>query len=408
MPHAAKPATSSPDIRWRILLLLVAARAGLGLQFQTMASVGDDVAVAFGLDHAGIGLLIGLFMLPGLVLALPAGFLGRLVSDRLLASGGLALLCAGGLLSGLADGTGAIGAGRMIAGAGFLVTTLYFTKMIADWFDGREIATAMSALAMAWPLGIALGQIGHAWLALGYGWPAPFLAASAYCAVAALAILAAYRAPDRRAARPSARLTLSRREWTLIILAGLAWALFNAGYIVYLGFAPQMLQALGQAPVTAAAIISVASWVMIASGILCGRLADSFGGRGPILAVAMVASALALGLVTLPGGGIAGSLLLGLVGMAPAGVIMAMAGAALPPEARAFGMGVFFTLYHVATTAAPPVAGALRDATDSAAAPLVLGGALFLAVLPAVIAYGRVINRPETGGGSGIPEVALK
>ena len=63
-------------MRWRILALLFAARVGLGFQFQTMASVGGDLSDAFGLDNAEIGLMIGLFMAPGLFLALPAGFSG--------------------------------------------------------------------------------------------------------------------------------------------------------------------------------------------------------------------------------------------------------------------------------------------------------------------------------------------
>lgn len=41
-----------------------------------MASVGGDLSDAFGLDNAEIGLMIGLFMAPGLFLALPAGFSG--------------------------------------------------------------------------------------------------------------------------------------------------------------------------------------------------------------------------------------------------------------------------------------------------------------------------------------------
>jgi MFS family permease len=393
----AQPTLHARTTRWTILLLLVAARAGLGLQFQAMGSVGDEVSVAFGLDHAGVGLLIGLFMLPGLFLALPAGFLGRYAGDRALAGGGLVLLSAGGIVSGLADGALAIGAGRIIAGIGFLVTTLYFTKMVADWFDGREIATAMSALAMAWPLGIAVGQIGHAWLSQTHGWSAPFVAASGYCAVAALAVLVAYRTPIRDVPQMPARLSLTRREWTLILLAGTAWALFNAGYIVYLSFAPQMLQAHGLPAITAAAIISVASWVMIASGVLCGSFSDRFGGRGVILTVAMTASAFALVLITVPGAGMVGSLLLGLVGMAPAGIIMAMAGAALPPETRAFGMGVFFTIYHVATTSAPALAGGVRDMTEAPAAPLILGAVFFLSVIPVVLAYGRV-QRSATSG----------
>jgi hypothetical protein len=64
--------------RWHILALLFLARTALGFQFQTLASVGDNLAVALGLDYAEIGLLIGLFMAPGVLLALPADLLGAL------------------------------------------------------------------------------------------------------------------------------------------------------------------------------------------------------------------------------------------------------------------------------------------------------------------------------------------
>jgi hypothetical protein len=70
-----------------------------------------------------------------------------------------------------------IGAGRILAGAGFLFANLYFTKMIADRFAGKEIATAMSILVMSWPFGIAMGQIGHEWLAETIHWSWPFYAA---------------------------------------------------------------------------------------------------------------------------------------------------------------------------------------------------------------------------------------
>lgn len=64
-----------------ILDLLVLARTSLGLQSQTLASVGDDLAVAFRLHYAGIGLQIGLFMGPGVLLALLVDLWGRYVAD---------------------------------------------------------------------------------------------------------------------------------------------------------------------------------------------------------------------------------------------------------------------------------------------------------------------------------------
>ncbi len=383
-------------MRWRILALLFFARIGLGLQFQTLASVGDDLVVAFGLGLAEIGVLIGLFMAPGLALALPAGFAGRYASDRALAGLGLAALAAGGALSAVAADAWTIGAGRLVAGVGFLLSTLYLAKMVADWFSGREIATAMSVLVMSWPFGIAIGQIGHAWLALNFGWRAPFEAASLYCILAAAAVVIFYRPAQAAPAQPATSapgLGLARAEWGLILLAGLAWGAFNAGYVGYLAHGPAMLETHGYPAFEAAAVTSIGSWLMILSGTACGMLVDRTGRRGLILGLCMAAAALSLALLAVPGMGAPASLLFGLVGMAPAGAIMALAAEAVAPQRRAFGMGVFFTVYYAVMTVCPPVAGRLSDATGGAGAALGFAALLFLAVLPAAWAFGALKAR---------------
>jgi MFS family permease len=79
--------------------------------------------------------------------------------------------------------------------------------------------------------------------------------------------------------------------------------------------------------------------------------------------------------------------------MAPAGVIMALAGEAVPPERRAFGMGVFFTIYYAIMTACPPLAGWLFDTTGSATLPILFAALLFLAVLPATLAFENIKAR---------------
>lgn len=375
-------------MRWRILALLFLARIGLGFQFQTLASVGDDLVVAFGLDYAGLGLLIGLFMAPGLVLTLPAGYLGRRIADREMVAFGLGALAVGGLVSSLATSGATVGVGRAIAGIGFLFANLYFTKMVADWFEGREIATAMSILVMSWPFGIAMGQIGHAWLVEAYGWQVPFRVASAYCLLAAMAVLALYHAPETpRDAQAGGAARLTGQEWRLILCAAGAWGLFNSAYIIYLSFGPLVLQSLGLTALAAAGVISIASWVMIGSGALCGQIVDRFGHRNLVMTICMAGAVLALWLLSVPGAGLAGSLLLGLLGMAPAGVIMALSGLALRPQVRALGMGVFFTIYFACMMATPPAAGALLDATGDPFAPIWLAIAMFACVVPLVLAF---------------------
>jgi len=385
-------------MRWRILGLLFLARVGLGFQFQTVASVGDDLVVAFGLSYADIGFLIGLFMAPGLFLAIPAGYWGRYVSDRIMVVLGLCALALGGAASSLATESWTVGMGRVLAGAGFLFTTLYFTKMVADWFEGREIATAMSILVMSWPFGIAMGQVGHAWLAQTYGWQVPFQAASAYCLIAAMGVFLLYCPPhDLPDATGGARVSLTGQEWRLMLCAAAAWGVFNAAYVTYLAFAPKVLEDHGQTAVAAAGISSIGSWIMIISGAACGQFVDRFGQRNKVLAVCMGWAIAALFLLGLPGVGIGASILFGLIGMAPAGVIMAMAGQAMRPQVRAFGMGMFFTVYYAIMWITPPVAGAILDATGNPQGPLWLAMILFAVVVPLGIAFQSLKRAPVTG-----------
>ena len=65
---------------------------------------------------------------------------------------------------------------------------------------------------------------------------------------------------------PSA--TASRREWMLTLLASLVWAAFNAAYVVFLSFAPRVLMVGGLGAIESASIMSLASWVMIFSGVV--------------------------------------------------------------------------------------------------------------------------------------------
>jgi predicted MFS family arabinose efflux permease len=379
--------------RWAILALLFATRVALGLQFQTLGSVADPLAKSLDLSFTQIGTLIGLFMMPGLVLAIPLGFAGRYASDRALVTAGLVALALGGGVAAAADGFGGLALGRLLCGVGFVVTTIFFTKMVVDWFAGRELATAMAVLVMSWPFGIAMGQVGHSWLAATYGWRMPFIAASLYCLAGAALLAVAYRPPPATTATTAtASVGLTAREWTLTLMAALVWAAFNAAYIVYLSFAPRVLVAGGMGVLEAASIISLASWVMIFSGAACGQLADRMGHSDLILSVCLGCAMAALALLSHVAWAVPISLLFGLVGMAPAGLIMALTGAAMAPPKRAFGMGIFFSAYFVVTAPAPAIAGWFFDRSHDPFLPILFAIALFVLTLGANFAF-RVAQR---------------
>ena len=124
VPHTHTSGGHDPAAsRWRMLALLFACRASLGLQFQTLASTADPLVAQFGIGFAQIGTLIGLFMLPGLFLSLPAGWAGRYASDRKLLSLGLATMALGGLIAASAHGFGQLALARVASSAVSLQST---------------------------------------------------------------------------------------------------------------------------------------------------------------------------------------------------------------------------------------------------------------------------------------------
>src|SRR5690242_1018594 len=116
------------ETRWRILVLLVVARLAMGYQFQTVASTAPFLAERLGLGYAEIGSLIGIFMLPGIVVSLPGGWLTARFGDRRICAAGLALMAAGGLLMAAAGGPELLFAGRVVCGAGGVLFNLVLTK----------------------------------------------------------------------------------------------------------------------------------------------------------------------------------------------------------------------------------------------------------------------------------------
>ena len=142
--------------RWGILAVLFAVRLTIAFQFQSVAAVAPLLGHDFGVGLSEIGLLIGLYFTPGVVLSLPGGAIGQRFGDKSTVLGALALMLAGSLAMALTDSWSWQIAGRLVAGAGGVLLNVQLTKMVADWFAGKEIATAMAVFVSSWPAGISL------------------------------------------------------------------------------------------------------------------------------------------------------------------------------------------------------------------------------------------------------------
>jgi predicted MFS family arabinose efflux permease len=374
--------------RWVMLAVLFLARTAMALQFQTVASTGPFLIDALAIDFASLGALIGLFMLPGVVIALPGGMLGQRFGAKRVVLIGLALMAIGGVLMGMSASFAMAAAGRLICGTGAVLFNVFVTKMVTDWFAGREITIAMAILVSSWPLGLALGLVFFGPLAAVHGWQ-PVMHIGALSALIALVLLAlAYRDPPDIAPSAAVRFTLdlTRREWVLVVIAGTTYGIFNVAYIVLVSFTPEIFTARGWSLSEASWIVSMLGWSLIASIPFSGFVVERIGRPNLAMTGSFLIVAGALAALPFVGAPLVAFALVGLVIGIPPGPLMALPAQALRVETRSGGMGVFYTCYYVAMAILPGIAGLALDLSGSPAAP-----ALFAAVMMLLCALGVML-----------------
>ncbi|MBR0947089.1 CynX/NimT family MFS transporter [Bradyrhizobium liaoningense] len=377
--------------RWGILAILFVVRLTIAFQFQSVAAVAPLLQQTFGVGLADIGILIGLYFTPGIVLALPGGAIGRTLGDKRTTIAALLLMTAGSLVMATTDIWGWQMAGRLVSGAGGVLLTVQPTKMGTDWFAGKEIATAMAIFVNSWPAGVAISLLVLPAIGTAYGASAVFLAAGALTAIG-IVLITLYQSPPGATVSAAGPGRLDPLALLAVIVAGLIWGLFNVGFAMIFSFGPSLLAERGWSIAAAGSAISLVMWLSVISVPAGGYLADRF--KRP-LTLATAASLIVAGLLAwLPRSDavITVLVLIGLIGGHPAGPIMSLAARVLAPETRAIGMGVFFTLFYAAMMLGPAVAGRLAKSAGTAAVALDLGALTVLACPPLMWLFERIVS----------------
>jgi MFS family permease len=210
--------------RWGILAVLFTVRAVMGFQFQSIASTSVFLVDDLGIEFIEIGTLVGLYLLPGVVFAYPSGALGKRFGDARIVIIGLILMAVGGYIVGFSQDYSTAMVGRVLCGTGAILLNVLVTKMLIDWFSGREVIAAMAILVNSWPFDIALGLITQGWIAENYSWAIVQYLAAGMSVVGLLLMITLYRKPPTKAANPTAGAKprgLSAWEVSLASVAGL-------------------------------------------------------------------------------------------------------------------------------------------------------------------------------------------
>lgn len=386
--------------RWAMLLVIFFTRTSLGFQFQSIAALTPFLVTAFDISWAQVGLLMGLFMLPGVVFALPGGLLGQRFGSRRVVFAGLGLMIGGGMLVSYAGGFGSAAFGRTLAGIGGVLVNIMLAQMVADWFRGRELQTSLGLMLAAWPFGMALALMMLGPLALITSWRVAEYATVVAAGLALGVMALVYQdAPGAGGGEPARlRLNVPRRVWILALSAGVGWALLNASIIVVASFAPSFLMSRGASVSEAGLITGAALWISIASVPVGGLVADRVNRpKRLIVGGCLVAAVSMIGIACAPMPAVwmvVTGILLGL----PPSIMMALLPRAVPAEHLATALGVFYSLFYLGMAVSQTLAGLLRDLTGDPAMPVLFAAALMAFSVPAVALFWRIEARPERGG----------
>lgn len=363
----------------------------MGFQFQSLAPVAPLVSRDLSLTPTQFGALVGLYMLPGVFVAIPAAWVGQWLGSKRGVLLALGLMAAGGFLLTSAGSGGLAGAfplalaARLVGGVGMALLNVLVTKATADRFSGRESATAMALLLAVWPGGIALALAALGGLAAAASWRVSVAATGVWPVIAFVLIVALYQdtpspgsgsfgAIRRRMPRPSWRVA------GLASAAGWAWTLYNCGLIALVSFGPTILAGRGISLAQAGVVSSFVTWGVMAGTPVGGVVADATRRPGALVAFACLSGGAVIGLAIL-GSSAFHFLLIGFLIGLPTGPIMAMLGEVLPESERGMGYGILLTWYYLGLGAVPAVAGWMTQAVGTPDVILPLSAGLVLATL---------------------------
>lgn len=373
--------------RWLILLALTFARTSMGFQFQSIGATAPLLAPSLGLAMSDIGTLVGLYMLPGVVVALPGGVLGARFGDKRVAVIGIAAMAAGGLLLAMAGDFQTAVAGRLLSGAGGVLMNVTLSKMVADWFAGRELVLAMSIFVNSWPIGIGLALLVLGGIAEAWSPQHAFATTSAFALLGMAAVVLLYRpAPDAAAAPVIDLRAITGREWRMLAVGSAPWMFYNAAYAIFVAFTPVWLTRMGMDVAVAGGFTAFNTALTIASVQVGGILAQRWRRLGPIVACGLLAWGAALLGLSSGNSTLAWLVVGGLFCGLPAGIFVALPAQFLRQDVRGAGMGVFFSVSYAGMGIFPPLAGWAADWTGDASAPLQVAVAVIVATAAAYAA----------------------
>lgn len=389
-----------------VLAVLTLGRMCVALQFQSITPISEYLQETLPLNATGFGLLLGLYMAPGSIMSVASPVLVRRFGNVASLATAFVCMAAGQACMVMASTTGIAYLGRLIAGVGGCLVYVLTIELAAQMCDAGRRPARMAAIAASWPFGNALSlALLGALVSLG-------LSQVAALVPAVLALVAAGsiqwvlkesgggtdRAGSYAQTRVAAHSTGSAPPgWKSSVksafMPGIAFALYNVSFILFISFTPAILVAQGYTPLAAANVAGLPMWMFIVSVPCGGMLAGRWAGKSNwLVLLGCLGGSICLVCSQLTSLKTVWYLAAGLLGGLPTGPMLAGADWA---EHKLF-YPILFCIFFSILLIFPPIVGMVIEFTGEIRSPIVFCVVMLMAALFFFGRSVRVANRPHT------------
>jgi MFS family permease len=360
--------SETDSYRWVILAIVYLSILAFALIFQTIPPILPFIISELQLNYAQSGLLTSLFALPGLFISLLGGFLSDRYGIKPLGAGCFLLMIAGTLLLSLGKDLHILWLGRIIAGTGAFTLSVFLPKLISQWFKGRELGFAMGVYNTGVPLGSIIcfglfGKMGSLW-----GWRVPVLLTGTYLFMTFVLFLTFYQLPShpQTEKQKSSGLTKSLKGMGRPIWwVAFSWLWFNAGFISFATFAPDLFLHHGYTIEQSGLLIGVPLLGSLFLSAPTGYLVDRFGRQEWLIAIGGIALSILTFFFSFSSFFLLLVALMGIFSALIPSPIYSLPPEILRQENVGLGFGVISTCSSIGLFVAPYLVGKARDLTGS-------------------------------------------
>jgi MFS family permease len=354
--------------RWVILGIVYLSILAFTLIFQSIPPILPFILSELHLTYAQSGLLMSLFALPGIFVSLLGGFLVDRYGMRPLGTGCFLLMIGGTLLVGWGVNLQILGLGRIIAGIGGLTLSVFLPKLISQWFKEKELGLSMGIFNTGVPLGSVIcfglfGKMGNLW-----GWRVPILLTGIYLFITFILFLTLYRSPPPPEMKQDKPLNIykSLREMGFPIWwVGISWLWFNAAFISFATFAPNLFLQKGYTIEQSGFLIGIPLLGSLLFSAPIGYLVDRFKHQEWFIGMGAIALAILALFFNFSSSFLLLVTLMGIFSAMIPAPIYSLPPEILKPKNLGLGFGVISTCSSIGLFVAPYLVGKTKDLTGS-------------------------------------------